>query len=365
MQISGAGRIATAIFSCSLLAACGGGGGGGSSPAPVQTPVGPNGGAASRAVVISDADAILTAGKLLGGDGYAGGGPPLGAMAVVRRVRSGRQTQAACQSGGSSGVGSRMVTSSTDSQNRMTQTYSDYYDANCAQVERVATLTYPPGQQLSSSGSITGTTTEYDRTGAVIGFANVQSSWDQNSVTATTADSLTVNGPVVGRSGATCVLTSASTQSCGTALFSTVAGITTGLTASLTETFTSTGQFTGNVSAQFTGTTYSGAGSSFTLVPPASGTAWGLSGGAVMDSLSGTANATLNGSLVTAGTYSVTDSTAHVSASGSYSGSGPLTITLTQSGTALATITIDVDGNGTITYADTTKQNVAGFVIFG
>ena len=84
-----------------------------------------------------------------------------------------------------------------------------------------------------------------------------------------------------------------------------------------------------------------------------------------MDSLSGTANATFNGSLVTAATYSVTDSTANVSASGSYSGSGPLTVTLTQNGTALATLTIDVDGNGTITYADSTKENIAGFVIFG
>ncbi len=361
MQFCGAARIATAIFSCALLAACGGGGSGGSTPisGPGATPT-PSGGSASRSVVVSDAAAILTAGKLLGSDGYGAGGPPLGAMAVTRHVQSHRSTQAVqCQSGGSSGVGSVSFASSTDAQGNNTQTYSDYYDASCAQIERVATLTYPAG----SSNSATGTTTEYSHGGTVTGFATVQTSWTSTSVTATTADSATVNGAVIGRSGVTCVLTSQSTQTCGTAQFSTVAGTTTGLTGSLSESFTATGQTTGTISAQFTGTTYSG--SSLTLVPPSSGTAWGLSGGTAMDTLSGNGTATVNGSLVTGGAYSVTDSTANITASGSYTGSALLTLTLKQGATTLATITIDVDGNGTITYADNTTQNVAGFTIFG
>jgi hypothetical protein len=112
-----------------------------------------------------------------------------------------------------------------------------------------------------------------------------------------------------------------------------------------------------------TATTYSG--SALALVPPSSGTGWGLSGGTQMDSLSGTGTATLSGSLVTSGSYNITDTTAGITASGSFAGSGPLTITLTQNGATLATITVDADGNGTITYADSTRETVAGFVIFG
>jgi hypothetical protein len=365
MRFSIAARIATAIVSCSLLAACGGGG---SSPAPVQTlpPVGGGQGPVARSIVRSDAQAILTVGKLLGDDGYSVGGPPLGAMAVARHVLARKRVQAVqCQPGGFSGVGSVSTDQSTDAQGNTTQTYRDYYDANCAQLERVSTLVFPPGPILASSGSITGSTTEYDHSGAVIGYATVQSSWTPTSVTVQTADSSTVGGAVVGRSGVTCTSPSSTstTQTCGTAAFQTVAGTTTGLTATLTETFTQTGQTSGNVNAQASATTYAGSGLS--LVQPSSGTNWGLSGGNVMDTLSGSGSAVFNGSAVASGNYSVSDTTAGVAASGSFTGSGPLTVTLTQSGVTLATITIDVLGNGTITYADNSHETVAGFVIFG
>lgn len=359
MQISGAARIATAIFSCSVLAACGGGGGG-SSPTPIQTSAPGGVGPASRSVVLSDASAVLTAAKLVSSDGYGPGGPPVGAMALARHVLSRRRPQAvSCQPGGSSGVGSVSFASSTDAQGNTTETYSDYYDSSCAKPERIATLTYPAGQ----SSSATGTTTEYNQSGAVIGYATVQTTWSSSSVTVTTADSATVGGSVVGRSGATCILTSSSTLTCGTAVFATVAGTTTGLTETLNQSFSATGQTTGTITVQASGTTYTG--TSFTLVPPSSGTAWGLSGGTALDSLTGNGTANVNGSAVTSGNYSITDTTANVTASGSFSNSGPLTLTLTQSGSTLATMVVDADGNGTITYADTTKQNVAGFVIFG
>lgn len=371
MKTIPAARMAAVILSCSLFAACGGGGGGGTvatapvptaSPGPISTPSA----GASRSVVRSDAETILTAGKLLGDDGYFVGGPPLGAMSVVRHVASRRRTQAVqCSSGGSSGVGSVSFSESTDAQGNTTQTYDDYYDASCQQIERMATLVYPPGASLGSSGSITGTTTEYDKSAAVTGYATVQSSWTPTSVTAQTADAKTVGGAVVGRSGVTCTAssTTSTTQTCGTASFATVGGATNGLVASLVETFTSTGQTTGTVSAQMTATTY--AGSALALVPPSSGTAWGLSGGTQLDLLTGSGNATFNGSLVIAASYVVGDTTTGINASGAYSGSGTLTIALTQTGSTLATITIDVDGNGTITFADGTKETVAGFVIFG
>jgi hypothetical protein len=285
-------------------------------------------------------------------------------MAVARHIRAGRQTQAVqCSTGGSSGIGSVSFSSTTDAQGNQTQTYSDYYDGSCQQTERVATLVYPAGSSFSS-GSVTGQTTEFDRTGAVTGYATMQSSYTPTSVTVQTADAKTVSGAVVGRSGATCITpsTSSSNETCGLASFATVAGATTGVTESVNETFTANGQ-NFNATATVTATTYSGSG--LTLVPPSSGTAWGLSGGTQLDSITGTGNATYNGSLATSATYSVNDSTAGITASGSIAGTS-LTLTLVQGTTTLATITVDPDGNGTITYAaDGSKENVAGFTIFG
>jgi len=362
MQIRPVARYASALLSCAFLAACGGGGGG-STPTPITTP-GPGSNLPTRSVVRSDAQAILTAGKVLGTGGYAAGGPPLAAMAVARHIESARRSPQAvqCSSGGISGVGSVSFSSSTDAQGNQTQVYGDYYDANCQQAERIATLVFPPGSSLSS-GSITGTTTEYDRTATVIGYATFQSSYTPTTLTLQTADAKTVGGAVVGHSGATCIASSNSpTETCGLASFATVGGTTTGLTESITETFTSTGQITGTIAAQLAATTFTGAG--LTLVPPSSGTAWGLSGGTQLDSTTGTGNATVNGSITTSATYSFNDATAGITASGSISGTS-LTVTLVQGSTTLATVTIDADGNGSVTYADSSKETVAGFTIFG
>ena len=241
-----------------------------------------------------------------------------------------------------------------------TQTYGDYYDSNCQQTERIATLVFPAGS--GATGSVTGTTTEYDRTGAVTVYATVQATYDRTSVTVQTADARTVGGPIVGRSGATCVATSNTAATCSIASFATVAGVTSGATETVSESFTVAGSSTA-VSAQLTGTTYTGSG--LALVPPGSGsTTWGLTGGTQLDSITGTGNATYNGSIVTSASYSITDTTANISASGGISGSS-LTLTLTQAGATIATVTIDADGNGSITYSDNTREVVAGFTIVG
>ena len=99
--------------------------------------------APSQSVIRSDAQAMLSAGKVLGSGGYSAGSAPLGAMSVARHIRSRRFAQAAnCNSIGS--LGSNTVTDSTDQQGNETQTYTDFYDANCQQKERVAVLVYPP-----------------------------------------------------------------------------------------------------------------------------------------------------------------------------------------------------------------------------
>ncbi len=353
--------MATAIFSCSLLVACGGGG---SSPVVTPTPMTtPNGGAAS--FVRSDAQTVLTVAKLLGSDGYYPGGAPLGAMSVARTIRSRKPLAVAnCSPGGTSGIGSFSFDESTDAQGNDTQNYRDYYDASCAQPERVATLVFPAGTSVgSASASITGSTTEYAHSGAVIGYAALQISWTANSVTVRSADASSVGGPVVGQSGVTCNATSGTAVTCGTASFQTVAGTTTGLTATVTQTLTPIPQGgAGTVSTQLSATTYSG--SALALVAPSSGTAWSLSGGTQLDTLTGSGSAAFSGSVVTSGNYSVSDSTQNVTAAGSFNNAGPLTVTLAQGGATVATVVIDVDGNGTVTYPGNTTQNVAGYVIF-
>ena len=259
MRTSRAALVATALVSSSLLAACGGGGG----SSPVVTPTFAPGGATTTAVVRSDAQTVLVAAKLLGSDGYFPGGPPLGAMSVARLVRSrAPRAVANCSSGGTSGVGSVSFDETTDAQGNDTQNYRDYYDANCAQPERVATLIYPAGTSVGSpSGSITGSTTEYSHAGTVIGYATLLASWTPSSVTVRTVDSNAVGGGVVGQSGATCDATSTTAVTCGTASFQTVAGTTTGVAGTIAETLVpNTQNGGGTVTAQLSATTYGGAG---------------------------------------------------------------------------------------------------------
>jgi hypothetical protein len=266
-------------------------------------------------------------------------------MAVVRHVQSRRSTQAVqCPSGGSSGVGSVSFGSSTDAQWNATQTYSDYYDASCAQIERVATLTYPSG----SSNAATGTTSDYSHGGAIIGFATMQTSWTSTSVTVTTAGSATVNGGVIGRSGGAVLdrrrHPDRSHRIAERVIHRDRADDRNGQRA----------VHRNDLQRQ---------------LARARSAAVGHGLGAERRHRDGLAQRQRHGDRQrltgTGGTYSVTDSTANVTASGSYTGSALLTLTLKQGGTTLARFTIDVDGNGTITYADNTTQNVAGFTIFG
>ncbi|HEY0395840.1 MAG TPA: hypothetical protein VGD01_15175 [Candidatus Elarobacter sp.] len=328
--------------------------------------VSPPGGGATRAVVRSDAQTGLTVAKLLGADNYFPGGQPLGAMAIARRILAHKRPEAVnCSPGGASGVGSVSFDETVDAQGNDTQNYRDYYDASCAQPERVATLVFPNGTNVgSASGTITGSTTQFARSGgAVTGYATLQISWTSTTLTVVANDEATVGGSVVGRSGVTCVQTGSNTVQCGTSSYQTVAGTTTGVVATINQTLTGNGNGSGSVSATLSATTFSGSG--LALVPPTSGTNWGLSGGTALDTITGNGNASFSGSIVTNGSYSFTDSTQGISASGSFSNAGPLTVTLTQSGATVATFTIDVDGNGSVTYADGTSNVVAGYVIFG
>jgi hypothetical protein len=168
------------------------------------------------------------------------------------------------------------------------------------------------------------------------------------------------------RSGATCIAPSqtAANETCGLALYSTVAGTTYGIAESVAENFTTTNNgFNSTATANVTATTYTGSG--LTLVAPGAGsTTWGLTGGTQLDSLAGTGTATYNGSFVTSASYAISDTTASITASGTITGTS-LTVTLTQAGSTVATLVIDADGNGSVTYADSTKETVAGYTIFG
>ncbi|MEA2721408.1 MAG: hypothetical protein QOJ39_3272 [Candidatus Eremiobacteraeota bacterium] len=375
MRTFPARHIAAALLTCSLLAACGGGGGGtlvGTAPPPTAQPTGTPSPVPSatpapgtpRGTIRATSQAILAAGKVLGQGGYSVGGPPVGAMGIVRLIRSKRVllTTTPCSSNVN---GSANLTETTDAQGNVHDLYSDYYDANCTQPERAANIVTPPGSSISA-GSITGDTTEYDRSRNVTGYATFSATYNATSMTVQTAFSKTVGGALVGRSGATCIAPSqtATNETCGLALYSTVAGTTYGVTESVAESFTTTNNgFNSTATANVTATTYTGAG--LTLVAPVAGnTTWGLSGGTQLDSITGTGTATYNGSFVTSASYAINDTTASITASGTITGTS-LTVTLTQAGSTVATLVIDADGNGSVTYADSTKETVAGYTIFG
>ena len=296
MQMFSARRIATALLACSLLAACGSGGGGGGTTAPPPTTAptptsGPSTGPIAgtpRSTIRATSQAVLAAGKVLGQGGYAASGQPLGAMGIVRLVRSkGRAPQATPCSPNANG--SANFSSSTDAQGNVHDLYSDYYDQSCTQLERAATIVSPPGSTFPN-GSITGDTTEYDRNHIVTGYATFSSTYTSTTMTVQTAFSKTVGGAVVGHSGATCIAPSqtAANETCDLALYSTVAGTTYGIAESVAESFTTTNNgFNSTANANVTATTYTGAG--LALVAPSAGsTTWGLSGGSQLDSITGT-----------------------------------------------------------------------------
>jgi hypothetical protein len=333
-------------------------------PTPSSAPsTGPIAGT-PRSTIRATSQAILAAGKVLGQGGYSGGNQPIGAMGIVRLTRSTRAPRATSCSPNPSG--STNLSSSTDAQGFVHHLYSDFYDQNCTQLERAAT-TVSSSPSTSSNGIVTGDTTEYDRNHAVTGYATFFSTYTDTTMGVRTAFSKTVSGPVVGTSEVSCLKRSpaAADETCGLALISTVAGTTFGIVESVADTFTSTNNgFNSTANATVTATTYTGAGLEFVQPPAFGGTNWNLTGGTQLDSVAGTGTASYSGSFVTSASYTINDSTASIASSGAVGGTS-LTFTLTQAGSTVATIAIDADGNGSVTYADLTKETVAGYTIFG
>jgi hypothetical protein len=331
-------------------------------PAPAVT---------AKAVQRADAQALLTVLKVLGEGGYAPGNSVLGAMGRLRRAAGVRRPQTAnCNPGGPNGSGSGGSVSVTDTQDGAGdhQVYSDFYDANCAQPERVATLNYPPGSNISA-GTATGYTTDYNRAGAVTGYSTHQQTFNANIVTVQTADAKTVGGTTIGQGGATCVPGSGTAVHCSLASFMLVGGITTGLLATVDENVTGgNNNLLFNGTATFSATAYADAGGGLSLVPPAAGgSQWGVSGGSTIDSLAGgSGSVAYNGSFPTAIDYTQpATGSAGYTATAHLSG-WTLTITLAKSGTTAATVVVDDDGDGTVTYAaDSSTEAVASFTIFG
>ena len=320
----------------------------------------------ARAIERAAVQATLTVSKVIDSGGYYVGGPALGPMGRGGRHPLGlRHAQSAvCSPGGANGDGSASFTSVIDSQGIDHEIYTDYYGPGCVgQVERLATLDYPS----TVSGAASGSTTEYDRAGAVIGFSTHQQTYSMTQtttqLTVQTADAKTVGGAVVGRNGVTCMSTqSGSVDRCSIASSMTAAGETTGLVETITETLNSDGTSWG---AQISGTTYGGSG--LALVPPAPGGAdWGIQGGVPVDTLGGNGTAVYGGSYATELAYAVTFGPDAFSAAASYVLiPQTLTIRIARSGTGVATAVVDGDGNGVVTYAsDNATDTVAGFTIF-
>ena len=226
--------------------------------------------------------------------------------------------------------------------------------------ERITTLNQPTSNTLNQ-GDSTGYTTQYNRAGAVIGYATNQQTYNQNLLTVFMSDAMTPGGAQVGRSGASCVPTSSTVVRCNLASFMAAGGEMTGLLETVTETYTGNAAWTAQISA----TTYADSGLSL-VQPPAGGSTWGIQGGTQIDPLSGSGTAAYNGSFASQLDYTTTSSpggysaTAHLVAA-----HATLTITISKNSATVATAVVDGDGNGTVTYAaDNSTDTVAGFTIF-
>ena len=232
--------------------------------------------ASAKATQRSQMQAMLTASKVLDTGGYYPAYATLGPMGHGRAAQSVRSTRSTtCSPGGANGDGSASYSETSDA-HAYHDVYSDFYSPNCANPERVATLDLPMSN-TQSQGVSTGYTTEYNRGGAVIGYATNQQSWTASLLTVSMSDAKTVGGPQAGQSGASCTYDnqSSSTVRCNLASFMAAGGETTGLLETVTESYDSTAK---RWNAQIAGTTYAGSGLS--LVQPApGGSTWGVQGG--------------------------------------------------------------------------------------
>jgi hypothetical protein len=356
-------RTASSLVVAVVLSACGAGGGSVPATTSVTSPQ-----LADRTLARADAQAMLAAAKIVVPGGYYPGLAPIGAFAVLRHPSASRRAQSGpCGPGGTSGIGSTMIDINVGADGDWTSTYTDFYDASCTQRERVTTLRLPPPAGILDRGPIlaTGTTTAYDRTGAVIAFSAVQVSYSETFVTVQTADAKTVGGPVVARSAATCTTAQPASgpETCSLAAWSTAGTQTTGVTETVGVSFGPTpGAASTRATAQISATVVSGA--PLTIV--ASGTtAWTITGGTPIGALSGLAFADYYGfNLVDTG-FEMTDA---LNGLESHSATiGPAVgLNLDRAATPFAALHADADGIGTITYAsDGATEPIAGFTIFG
>jgi hypothetical protein len=313
----------------------------------------------AKATQRAQMQALLTVSKVLDTGGYYPGYTTLGPMGRGRRTQSAQPVRATCSPGGANGDGSASYSSSSDAQGSH-DVYSDFYSPNCANLERITTLNQP-SSNTSSQGVSSGYTTQYNRAGAVIGYATNQQTFNQNLLTVVMSDAKTVGGAQVGQSGASCVPTSATAVRCNLASFMTAGGETTGLLETVTETFAGN-TWTAQISAT---ATYAGSGLSL-VQPSAGGSTWGIQGGTQNDALTGSGTAQYNGSFASQLDYTTTSNpggysaTAHLVAA-----HATLTITVSKNSATVATAVVDGDGNGTVTYAaDSSTDTVAGFTIF-
>ncbi|MDB5040595.1 MAG: hypothetical protein JWN27_1321 [Candidatus Eremiobacteraeota bacterium] len=377
-----AARFSLALVAGALVAGCGGGGGGtggppvvgGPTPTPTTAPTPTPAPSATptpfpQTFARSDAQGVLAMWKVLGTGGYYPGGFPVGVSSARRRPAAARTPSSStspCQSGGASGVGSVQVyTADPFTLNGVPyqlQTYVDYYDTQCQQHERNATVETPVSN-TASSGTAVGYTTEFGKTGSTLGIGSYSLSYTPTSITVLADEQPQGNGGAqMLHWGTTCTLPSqgANSLTCGMASADTIYNsgfLTTGLVETVVETFDTSG----NVSATISGTTYSGSG--LALASPAPGnTAWGVTGGTQVDALSGSANVVYNGSIATSGSLTLTGSGSGTKATGTLAAT-VLHATVVQGSVTLATIDADADGNGTVLYGNGSTNVVAGFTI--
>ena len=355
VRVSTTAVVAAFLIGSLALAGCTGGSNMSVSPNPASTASG------DRATARSLTQAAVLAADISSGIGSTGG--PMALVRLVRDVSRGRRLPAtgtatgACTNGGAAyGFDYHYWTERsqvTNSDGSVSVTTDLFYDPTCVMLESETIL-----KVLTSSGpsSATGTITDYDKSGNVLGYVTLTMSLLTASnavITLQESAATTVTGPAIAQLGETCTgpYSPENTGSCSVAHVGTSSGTTTAETMIVTN----SGQISAvNVDEAVAIGLYLGNGLSLTQP---STTTWSVSGASLFNTGGGDVFLRpFGGSLTLKDVLYSYTTTEGISPSG-------FSVTTVHGSTPIATASIDAAGVGTLNYADGTSEPIAaGFV---
>jgi hypothetical protein len=281
-------------------------------------------------------------------------------LAVARKARAFARRHALASTPPANCVNGASDTTTQTSATSETITDDTYYDSACTEIESqmITTLNITSPSPVVATATLQ--LTEFTIAGSVTSVSTatlaINDTATQQVVTIQDSEANTANTSPFATVGVTCTSPVGSTSiSCGAASTATVASVSGAVAVSLSGTVT-----TAALALMLNLSTYTG--TSLSIVPPVTGTAWSIAGGTVTDTITASLNASLSGMATTSLSLTASDSSDGATISLNEQTSS-IVGTLTQNGKTVATLTINADGNGTITYPDGTTGTITDFTI--